>query len=78
MLRDMQHHNVAQRSALEGTNQTLWLSHPQEATTTNVTLNGTIATAHVFSAAGPKEQVAGIISEILGLCPQGKHLSSEL
>ena len=51
------------------------LSLLQVPTTTNVTLNGTVATAHVFSVTGPWEQAAGIFSEVLGLCPQGKHLS---
>ncbi len=69
--------NIAQRSAVREESKILefWLSLLQVPTTTNVTLNGTVATAHVFSVTGPWEQAAGIFSEVVGLCPQGKHLS---
>ena len=69
--------NIAQKSAVRKGFKILrfWLSLLQVPTTTNVTLNGTVATVHVFSVAGPWEQAAGIFSEVLGLRPQGKHLS---
>ncbi|CAK0787828.1 hypothetical protein CVIRNUC_011050 [Coccomyxa viridis] len=48
-----------------------WTSGVQVPTTTNITLNGTVATAHVISDGGFWEEAVNIIPNILGMCPTG-------
>ena len=50
----------------------------QVPTVTNVTLNGTIATAHVTTRAGLWKDAVSIIPKLLGACPQGKHCQKQL
>ena len=47
------------------------MARMQVPTVTNVTFNGTIATAHVFTRAALWKEAVSILPELLGACPQG-------
>ncbi|CAK0787827.1 hypothetical protein CVIRNUC_011049 [Coccomyxa viridis] len=55
-----------------GSHHQPWTIDFQVPTSTIVTLNGTVATANVFTRAGLWKDVVSIIPKLLGACPQGQ------